>query len=98
MNKKVVYLSIAVGLLLILSITMTYAYFSTFINGEGKDNVVETGTLSIHFEDGPELILNKAFPGDYVKKTFTVENTGTLDASYDIMWSKLFNAMKAKEV
>ena len=54
-DKKII---IVIAMVLLVFTTMvTYAFFSLGITGEGKDNVVEAGILSLHFEDGPEYHL-----------------------------------------
>ena len=99
MNKKVI-IGIALAFLLIAALGFTYAYFTANIEGneDAKDVIVEAGTLSLHFEDGPELVLNKAFPGDYVEKEFKVTNTGTLDTNYTIWWKELVNEILYDEL
>ena len=52
--KNKLTIGILLSLLLILSTGLSYAYFKRTIEGEGKDNIVSTGTLSLHFEDGEE--------------------------------------------
>ena len=37
------------------------------------------------------MSLDNAFPGDSFTKTISVKNTGTLDASYSLVWTKLTN-------
>ena len=92
MNKKII-IGIALSFLLLATIGFTYAYFSGGVTGneEAKNQIVETGTLSLVYTDGPEIILNNAYPGNKIEKTFTVENTGTLDTSYTIYLKDLIN-------
>ena len=98
MKKKWIY-GVSIGLLLLVALGFTYAYFTGGLeNGEGNDQVVTTGTLSLTYKDGPELSLDKAFPGDSVNKTFTVTNTGTLDTEYSINFINLINTITNKEL
>jgi len=92
MNKKVI-IGIALAFLLLAAIGFTYAYFSGGVSGneEAENQIVETGTLSLNYTDGPEITLNNAYPGDKIEKTFTVENTGSLDTSYIIYLNNLIN-------
>ena len=52
-NKTTIYLSIVLGLLLVISVS--YAYFSITVNGneEAKDITVTTGNLSLYYNSRP---------------------------------------------
>ena len=99
MNKKII-IGISLSFLLLAAIGFTFAYFIADITGNenAEDIIVETGTLSLVYKDGQELILNKAFPGDYVEKVFTVTNTGTLDTEYSINFINLINTITNNEL
>ena len=99
MNKKVI-IGVVLSFLLLATIGFTYAFFIATVNGNenAKDQVVETGTLSLVYKDGPELKLDSAIPGSSVTKTFTVTNTGTLDATYTINLTKLINTITNEEL
>ena len=81
----------SLGIFLILGIS--YAYFGTNIIGNetAKKQTVMTGDLELTFTDNTEISLDNAFPGDSFTKTISVKNTGTLDASYNLVWTKLIN-------
>ena len=98
-NKKVI-IGIALTILLLTAIGFTYAYFTANVTGneEAEDVIVEAGTLSLVYEDGQELKLEKAFPGDYIEKVFTVTNTGTLDTEYSINFINLINTITNNEL
>ena len=100
MKKKIIIVRIAFAFLLLAAIGFTFAYFTANVTGneEAEDVIVETGTLSLLYTDGPEIILNDAYPGDYIEKTFTVENTGTLDAEYTIYIKDLINNFLNEEI
>ena len=53
--------------------------------------MVETGTLSLRYVDGSEIVMNNIKPGDTITKTVYVANTGTLDAVYNLVWQELNN-------
>ena len=90
-NKSYMY-GILLALLLVITITATsYAYFSAAVTGSSTDNVVTTGSMEIEFTDGPDVSLDNALPGQYIEKTFSVKNSGTVDTSYDIYLSDLIN-------
>ena len=72
---------------------MKFAFLRIFVwiwngNENVKDQIVETGTLSLVYKDGPELKLDSAVPGSSVTKTFMVTKTGDLIADYSINLSE----------
>ncbi len=81
----------SLGIFLILGIS--YAYFGTNIigNEDAKKQTVMTGNLELTFTDTTEMSLDNAFPGDSFTKTISVKNTGTLNASYSLVWTELTN-------
>ena len=86
------------NMIIILSITLlfgvisfSYAYFSLKIDGNSKDIVLTTGDLKLKYTDISVLNLENAMPGDSVTKTLIVENIGTEDTSYNIVWKDLIN-------
>ncbi len=86
MKKSNWLLIILIGVLSITLIGISYAYFRANIlgNKEAKENTVTSGTMELTFveKDGDKIYFENAQPGDSASKTFTVENTGTLDDSY----------------
>ena len=89
-NKSYLILIISV---LILLIGVSFAYFSLEITGNdtAKYNTITTGALKLTFTDTNALTLDNALPGDSATKTISVKNTGTIDTSYNIVWTKLTN-------
>ena len=89
-NKSYLILIISV---LILLIGVSFAYFSLEITGNdtAKYNTITTGALKLTFTDTNALTLTDALPGDSATKTISVKNTGTIDTSYNIVWTKLTN-------
>ncbi len=83
----------SLGIFLILGIS--YAYFGTNIIGNetAKKQTVMTGDLELTFTDNTEISLDNAFPGDSFTKTISVKNTGTLNASYSLVWTELTNGI-----
>lgn len=86
------------NMIIILSITLlfgvislSYAYFSLKIDGNSKDIVLSTGDLKLKYTDISVLNLENAMPGDSVNKILIVENIGTEDTSYNIVWKDLIN-------
>ena len=91
-RKRPYVVAIVLALALVIIITATsYAYFTAQLNGTSNNTVVTTGAMEIEFSDGAQVNLQNALPGDYVEKTFSVENKGTLDTVYDIYMSDLIN-------
>ncbi|MEG1995767.1 MAG: InlB B-repeat-containing protein [Bacilli bacterium] len=99
-NKKVILtLSIVSALTLLLAVVgITYAYFTANVIGNDKASsmIVNTGTLSVDFIDGPQISLPNAMPGASVTKTFKVINTGTVPVHYNIRWDKVVNTFATK--
>ncbi len=93
-NKRLIILSITGVLLLIVSVVnLTYAWFSTQVEGTGKPINVTTGILDVKYQDSEVINVNFATPiYDDVRATaanknvFTIshEDRSTLDACYSI--------------
>ena len=97
-NTKTILLFI-MSFALIAIIGVSYAYFSaSIVNNEVKDQVVETGTLSLRYVDGPEVVMQNIKPGQTITKTVYVANTGTLDAVYNLVWQELTNEITNDEM
>ena len=97
-NTKTILLFI-MSFALIGFISFTYAYFSSdIVNNNVKDQVVQTGTLSLRYVDGPEINMQNIKPGFSVTKTIYVANTGTLDTSYNLIWQELVNEITNDEM
>ena len=97
MNKKII-LIISISFLLLATIGFTYAFFTVTVTGEVSDEIVETGTLSLHYTDGQEISLNQALPGQSITKKITITNTGTLSTSYSISFLNLINTIINNEL
>lgn len=99
MKDKKMILGIGVAFLFLATVSFTYAYFSTAIRNDSvKDQVVTTGTLSLRYVDGAEIVMNNIKPGQTITKTVYVANTGTLDASYNLVWQELNNNITKDEM
>ena len=92
MKIKKSYLILIISVLILL-IGVSFAYFSLEITGNdtAKYNTITTGALKLTFTDTNALTLDNALPGDSATKTISVKNTGTIDTSYNIVWTKLTN-------
>ena len=87
-------------LLLIMTTGLSYAYFSASVKGNenAKNVVVEAGTLSLVYTDGPEIKAQNIKPGWSTTKEVSVKNTGTLDINYNIIWQSLTNEITNNEM
>ena len=97
-NKSVIYLSVILGLLLVIGVS--YAYFSITVNGneEAQDIRVTTGNLSLFYNSGPELKVDNIEPGKILIKEFTVTNTGDFDTEFDINMVDMINTIEKDEL
>ena len=100
MKDKKIYLGVGLVFLLLMTISLSYAYFSTNVSGNdnAKDVVVNAGTLSLVYTDGPEIKVENIRPGKIITKEVTVKNTGTLDTNYNIIWQSLINEITNDEL
>ena len=100
MKDKKIYLGVGIVFLLILTVSFSYAYFSINVSGNdnAKDVVVNAGTLSLVYTDGPEIKVENIRPGKTLTKEVTVKNTGTLDTNYNIIWQSLINEITNDEL
>ena len=89
-----------IALLLLLTTGLSYAYFSASISGNenAKNVVVEAGTLSLVYTDGPAINAQHIKPGWTTTKTVSVKNNGTLDAYYNVIWQTLTNTITKNEL
>ena len=89
-----------IALLLLLTTGLSYAYFSTSVKGNenAKNVVVEAGTLSLVYTDGPEIKAQNIKPGWSTTKEVSVKNTGTLDTNYNVIWQSLTNEITNNEL
>lgn len=90
-KKQTVFLSVvAIATLLVAILGATFAWFSARVTGneEASSVIVETATLGIVYENGNEIRLENAMPGDSDTKTFTVssEEGANADQKYTLSW------------
>ena len=94
MKKRILILSSILLICLSLGIIgLTYSFFSGFVLGNDITgfSVVESGVLSLTYEDTEEIFLPNAIPGTSVSKILTVTNTGNVHTNYTIFWKELYN-------
>ena len=100
MKDKKILFGTFIALLLLLTTGLSYAWFSASISGneDAKNVVVEAGTLSLVYIDGPEIKAQNIKPGWSTTKEVSVKNTGTLEANYNIIWQSLTNEITNNEM
>ncbi len=87
-------LIISAILIVVITTIASYAYFTASVSGNNlaNNNVITTGTMAVEFIDGNNLnLVENMIPGDYIEKTFSVKNIGTVEASYDIYLNDVYN-------
>ena len=100
MKDKKILFGTFIALLLLLTTGLSYAWFSASISGNenAKNVVVEAGTLSLVYTDGPEIKAQNIKPGWSTTKEVLVKNTGTLDTNYNVIWQSLTNEITNNEM
>lgn len=81
-RKAIGIIAIIVGLVLIITGT-SYAYFTA--TATSNEQITESGTLQLTYLTGQDITLDNVFPSEESEAgvhQFSVENTGTLDATY----------------
>ncbi|MBE6158290.1 MAG: hypothetical protein E7159_00470 [Firmicutes bacterium] len=99
MNKYYKLLTIVIAFLILSLVTVaSFAYFSASVQGNDNayDTVITSGEMALMLNDGEQVGLNNAIPGDSVTKEFSVKNTGTVQTTYDVYFSELTNLFEDK--
>ncbi len=90
--KKGLIIGLTVCTLNIVGFLSSYAYFISNIgNNKNQKVTIETGTFELTFSDGNNGINAKLNFGESITKTFTIENTGSLDVSAILYFDNLIN-------
>mgnify|MGYP004625883483 FL=1 len=97
-DKKVIY-TIFLACVLVITISLSYAYFSNIIlgNEEAKNINVSAGNLALYYNSGPEIKVENIEPGLSIIKEFTVTNIGDFDANFDINMVDMVNTIEKDE-
>ena len=96
-KKLLIEVAVIIGLLAVLGVT--FAYFEMSIENKSvKDQIVTTGTLKIKFSDGQDINITNLDPGIEITKTVSVENTGSMDTGYNLVWELLENGITNNEL
>lgn len=97
-NYKKTLIIITAILILGMTTITSYAYFvaSLIGNDSAYDTVITSGEMALMLNDGEQVGLNNAIPGDSVTKEFSVKNTGTVETTYNAYFSELLNQFEDK--
>ncbi|WP_080845810.1 TasA family protein [Cytobacillus gottheilii] len=75
-----------IAFILVQSVSQSTAYFTA--NTANAGDQINTGNLALALGDGESVTspftVNNFVPGDYIERTFTVNNTGSVDFSLDV--------------
>ena len=98
-DKKFLFASVLVSVFL-LTVGLTYAYFSLTISGNDIAETinVDTTKLELKYTDGKKVRATNIEPGWTMTKTITVVNTGNEEAYYTLGWQKLYNEIQKEEL
>ena len=97
-EEKIIF-SFVLLFIFIGTIGFSYGYFRAEFAYSSDAIEVTTGTLELKYSDDSPLIYKNNFkPGETIIKTITVENTGTLDAVYDLIWKEYKNEITNDEL
>ena len=97
-DKKPIIILIVTILVLVIGVSLAYFGLTIIGNDTAKKNKIVTGNLELTFTDNDEISLSGVFPGDYITKTITVKNTGSREASYNLVWTELTNEFINDEI
>ena len=97
-DKKFIYGSV-LTVAFLLTVGLTYAYFSQTVSGNDVAETIDVGTtkLELKYTDGNQIIAENIEPGWTTTKTITVENKGNEEAYYTLGWQKLYNEIQKDE-
>ena len=97
-NKNIIIIIVAIFVVSGLLTLTSFAYFTATVQGNDSayNTVITTGEMALMLNDGEQVGLNNAIPGDSITKEFSVKNTGTVETTYDVYFSELFNTFEDK--
>ena len=98
-DKKFIYGSI-IAVAFLLTVGLTYAYFSLTVSGNDVAQTINVSTTKVEliYTDGNEIKANGIEPKWTTTKTITVENTGNEETYYALGWQKLYNEIQKEEL
>lgn len=96
-NKKLFLVAICAFIVCIIS-TVSYAHFFATSTGVSRTTFIRTGHMEITYVEGNVIgSTTNMLPGQYVEKSFSVQNTGTVDMYYSINLNNIINNFAAKD-
>ena len=98
-DKKFMFVIVLV-LVFLLTVGLTYAYFSLTVSGNDVAETINVNTtkLELKYTDGKEIKANSIEPGWTITKSLTIENTGSEEVYYDLGWQDLTNEIEQDEL
>ena len=99
-NKHIIISGIALFLITILLLGLTYAYYKTKVIGNNNEKTISSvgKKLEITYADGNGVIeAAEIEPGYTATKTFSVKNTGDDTATYSIKLDNITNTFSRTE-
>ena len=98
-DKKFMFVIVLV-LVFLLTVGLTYAYFSLTVSGNDVAETINVNTtkLELKYTDGKEIKANSIEPGWTITKSLTIENTGSEEVYYDLGWQELTNEIEQDEL
>ena len=93
MKKKRLMITLLLLITVFMFIGFAYAYLASGVsNANRQEASITTGTMNLTFADGSTVFQAKSITiGESVTKTFTIENTGSLDATASMYFKDLVN-------
>ncbi len=91
LNRKMIIFIVRLSLTIFGFGMITYSFFSTSIDADNLEAVIDVGTMKVKFADGNSTINERLMLEEEIVKEFTIENTGDLDAEINIEWLDLIN-------
>ena len=95
--SKNIFKVIALVLFMTIFNSLSYAYFTSTIEGEGKEIVLSTSDISIKFEDNEAIKKTGLTPGERIIKKLSVTNNSEGKVEYKINWEYLINNFVNRE-
>lgn len=103
-RKKIIILISVVFIMLIATLFVSYAFFSTqtYGNETSKKAVFNSQKIQVEFSDGTEKLISNQdmyfIPGATITKTFTIKNTGDVPVKFFINLSDVLVTKKSNGI
>ena len=93
MKKKRLMITLLLVISILMCVGFAYAYLAAGVNNNNAQTAsITTGTMNLTFADGTTVLnATQMTIGESVTKTFTIENTGTLEATSSMYFKDLKN-------